>query len=157
MFQLGTKSKAELQGVHPDLVLVTETAITITNVDFSVFDGIRTPAEQQELLKRGSTTTTNSKHLKQSDGYGHAVDLVPVVNGRLVWEWEPIYKIAHAVAAAAKKHNVKLIWGGVWDRTLDQLDTSTPESLKREVELYVNRRKSKGKRAFIDGPHFQKA
>lgn len=157
MYQLGNKSKAELVGVAPEIVKVVETAIAISDVDFSVHDGIRTQEEQAKLLARGSSTTMNSKHLKQADGYGHAVDLVPFVDGQLRWEWEPIYKIAHAVAQAAKKHNVKIIWGAVWDRTLDQLDTTSPESLKRECEEYAKRRKSQGKRVFLDGPHFQKA
>lgn len=157
MYQLGAKSKSELEGVTPGLVKTVEDAIKITAQDFSVHDGIRTLQEQHELLAKGASTTLKSMHLIQDDGYGHAVDLVPYINGRLRWEWEPIYKIAHAVAQAAKKNNVTLIWGAVWDRTLDQLDTTSPESLKREVELYVARRKAEGKRVFLDGPHFQTA
>lgn len=157
MFKLGTKSKAELIGVTHNLVLVVNDAIKITPVDFAVHDGIRTLQEQQELYNLGASKTLESLHLMQSDGTGHAVDLVPVINRKLRWEWEPIYKMAHAVAKAAEKRGVELVWGGVWDRKLSQLDTSSPEALKREVELYVERRKQQGKSAFIDGPHFQLA
>lgn len=157
MFQFGAKSISELEGVKPDLVTVAKDALGLTKQDFGVFDGIRTLQEQHEMLASGASHTLKSKHLKQSDGYGHAVDLVPYIAGRYRWEWEPIYKIAHAVARAAKKHGVIIRWGGVWDKTLDQLDTSSPESLKREVELYVARRKAQGLRAFIDGPHFELA
>lgn len=157
MFKFGAKSLAELEGVKPELVTVVKEALELTKQDFTVFDGIRTLKEQHEMLASGASHTLKSMHLVQSDGYGHAVDLVPFIAGRLRWEWEPIYKIAHAVARAAKKHNVTVQWGGVWDKTLDQLDTSSPETLKREVELYVARRKAQGLRAFIDGPHFELA
>jgi peptidoglycan L-alanyl-D-glutamate endopeptidase CwlK len=39
----------------------------------------------------------NSRHLIRSDGFGHAVDLVPWINGKPRWEWKPIYHIAAAV------------------------------------------------------------
>lgn len=157
MFKLGAKSKAELKQVAKNMVLVCEDAIKITLVDFAVYDGIRTPQEQKELFNNGASHTLKSLHLIQPDGFGHAVDLVPCINKKLRWEWEPIYKVAHAVAKSAEKRGLDLVWGGVWDRKLSELDTSSPESLKREVELYVKRRKRLGKKAFIDGPHFQTA
>jgi peptidoglycan L-alanyl-D-glutamate endopeptidase CwlK len=46
----------------------------------------------------------------------------------------------------------RIRWGGVWDRTLDELDRF---ALEDEVQAYVARRRSQGKRAFPDGPHFQ--
>lgn len=157
MSKLDTESQRELNGVHPKLVLVVEDSAAMTKQVFAVHDGIRTLQEQHALLSAGASTTLKSLHLEQPDGYGHAVDLVPIINDRLRWEWEPIFKIAHAVAKAAKKHNVYIIWGGVWDKPLNELDTTSPESLKREMELYAARRKAQGKRVFLDGPHFQLA
>jgi peptidoglycan L-alanyl-D-glutamate endopeptidase CwlK len=153
-YSLGSKSLAELNGVHPSLERVVRRAIQITKQDFSVHDGLRTEAEQREYVKRGVSTTMNSMHRKQRDGYGHAVDLVPYINGKLRWEWPPIYVIAAAVQQAAKELGVKLVWGAVWDKQLSELG-DTPDSLKRSVDAYVARRKKMGKRAFIDGPHFQ--
>ena len=148
-YVLGRKSLDELRGVDDRLQRVVHRAIHITEQDFSVHDGLRTEAEQAELVRRGASTTMNSKHL-----IGHAVDLVPYINGKLRWEWGPIYKIAAAVSIAAKSEAVALRWGGVWDRKLSDLPADY-DGLERAVAAYVARRKKAGKRAFIDGPHFE--
>lgn len=155
-YALGAKSLKELEGVHPDLVRVVKRAIGITGQDFSLHDGLRTEAEQREYVRRGVSKTMNSMHRVQPDGYGHAFDAVPWINGKLRWEWPPIYVIASAVRIAAETEMVPMIWGAVWDRKLLDLP-KTPEGLKREVDAYVARRKKMGKSAFIDGPHFQLA
>ena len=54
-FTLGTRSRAELKGVHPDLVAIVQRAIVLTIQDFSVHDGIRTLAEQQRLVSGGAS------------------------------------------------------------------------------------------------------
>lgn len=155
-YVLGARSKNELQGVHPHLVKVVEEAIKITGVDFGVHDGLRTISEQREYVRRGVSKTMNSMHMKQKDGYGHAVDLVPYINGRLRWEWEPIYHIAHAVDYVSTQLEVPLVWGGVWDRVMTQYGGSV-DAIEDAVADYVARRKKAGRRAFIDGPHYQLA
>jgi peptidoglycan L-alanyl-D-glutamate endopeptidase CwlK len=79
-FILGQRSLSELEGVHSDLVAVVKRAIEITPQDFSVHDGIRTIEQQKELVKSGASKTLNSRHIT-----GHAVDLVPYINGKLRW------------------------------------------------------------------------
>ena len=154
-FVLGAKSRAELKGVSPPLVKVVEGAILRSKQDFSVHDGLRTPAEQANYVRSGTSTTMDSKHIRQADGFGHAVDLVPFINGKLRWEWPAIYPIAAAVHAVAIEQGVRIRWGGVWDRTLNDLP-ATPEGLEDAVEAYVARRKKAGaKKVFIDGPHFE--
>ena len=90
--------------------------------------------------------TLNSRHL---DGY--AVDLVPYINGQLRWEWDPIYAVADAVRMAAREQGVPIRWGGAWDRQL----TDYPDPPEDLVADYVARRQAAGKRAFIDGPHYE--
>lgn len=87
-----------------------------------------------------------SRHLT-----GHAVDLVPIINGKLRWEWPAIYPIADAVRTAAKELEIPIRWGGAWDLLL----TDTSESTEDLVSDYAQRRRVAGKRAFIDGPHFE--
>jgi peptidoglycan L-alanyl-D-glutamate endopeptidase CwlK len=161
-FVLGARSRARLVGVRADLIGVVGRAIALTEQDFAVTDGVRTEEEQRKLVAKGASKTMNSKHRKQADGFGHAVDLVPWVNGTPRWEWPLTYPVAAAVLKAARDLNVKLRWGAVWDRTLDQLcDPSVTHlpriaaNLEAEVQGYVTRRRKLGKRAFIDGPHFE--
>ncbi|MDT9002292.1 M15 family metallopeptidase [Paucibacter sp. APW11] len=145
-FVLGPSSLKELQGVHPDLVAVVQRAITISIQDFSVHDGIRTQAEQQQLVAAGASQTMDSRHIS-----GHAVDLVPYINGKLRWEWPPIYVIADAVRMAARQLGTPIRWGGAWDIDFTA-STEPPEDL---VTAYVARRKKLGLKAFIDGPHYE--
>jgi len=153
-YSLGPKSRAELNGVHPKLVAVVERAIQISGQDFAVHDGLRTPAEQTALVRSGASQTMNSKHIRQADGFGHAVDLVPYINGKLRWEWDPIYNIAAAVKFAAAELNVQIRWGGCWE-ALSQIKGATAADLERAVEAYGAARRRAGKKAFTDGPHFE--
>lgn len=155
-YSLGAKSRAELVGVRDDLVRVVERAIQITKQDFAVHDGLRTEAEQREYVRTGTSQTMNSLHRKQADGFGHAVDLVPFINGKLRWEWDPIYVIAAAVWQAAKELGVSIRWGGAWIN-LSDIPEGTPEAMKKAVDAYGAARRRAGKKAFTDGPHFELA
>jgi len=135
-FKLGSKSRKNLQGVHPDLVKVVERAIEITPVDFTVFEGVRTLNRQRQLVAKGLSKTMNSRHIPGADGLAKAVDLVPLVDGKVTWENKHIRShyipMAKAVLQAADELNVPIRWGGDWD----QDGTWTDEK-------------------FFDGPHFE--
>ena len=153
-YRLGASSRSELLGVHPRLVSVVEHAITITEQDFTVFDGMRTAADQHALFKRGASQKDGyhsiSKHQRQVDGYGHAVDLVPWIDGNPVWDWDAIYLIADAMVTSARKQGVPLRWGGCWQVVNDL--AGSPENWVAE---YVKRKRKAGKRAYNDGPHWE--
>ena len=150
-YALGRTSLANLSGVHPDLVRVVKRAIELTEQDFAVFEGLRSMDTQREYVKRGVSRTMNSKHLRQPDGTGHAVDLVPWIGNMPRWEWPAVYVLQAAVQAAAIETGVLLRWGGVWDRKLNLLQTG-PEGLKAEVQAYNARHPGKD---FNDGPHVE--
>lgn len=147
MYNLSSKSRSRLVGVNPLLVKVVEEAIKITEQDFMVMDGVRTLDQQVQLVARGASKTLHSKHLPGVDGFGRAVDLVPIVDGKPRWEWPLIYPIADAMKRAAKALGAELTWGGVWDRPLTSLEDS-----KAEVASYVKRHPGPD---FIDGPHYE--
>ena len=113
-FTLGTRSRANLQGVHPDLVKVVQRAVQITSQDFTVIEGLRDIKRQEELLRRGATQTMNSRHLT-----GHAVDITPWVNGEISWDWKYYPEVAKAMKQAAQELKVDLEWGGNWKNFKD--------------------------------------
>ena len=108
-FALGAKSKERLKGVHPDLIRVVERAIQLTEVDFTVLEGLRTVARQQQLVASGASKTMRSRHIT-----GHAVDLAAVIGGEIRWDWPLYHKIAKAVKQAAAELKVPIEWGGDW-------------------------------------------
>ena len=152
-YALGQRSLAQLEGVHPLLASVVHRAIKLTTQDFTVQEGLRSIETQRLYVKRGASRTMASKHLKQPDGHGHAVDLVPWLNGQPRWEWSLIWAIAQAVDAAATELKVSLIWGGVWDRRMSQYRGSAG-ALQAAVDAYKVRHPGPD---FLDGPHYQLA
>ena len=114
MFRLSQRSYARLSDVHPALVDVVERAIQITTVDFTVLEGLRSKERQAQLVASGASQTMRSKHLRQLDGYAHAVDLGAYVEGEVRWDWPLYHKIADAMSEAAYELQVEIEWGGDW-------------------------------------------
>lgn len=119
-FNLSARSLQRLGGVHPRLVEIVKLAIQLTAVDFTVVEGLRTPERQRELVAKGASQTQNSLHLKQQDGFGHAVDLAPLVGGAIPWNnWEEFRRLADVVKACAAELGTPVEWGGDWKSLKD--------------------------------------
>ena len=113
-YTLGEQSQKRLHGVHPDLDAVVRLAITLTAQDFRVIEGLRTRERQRYLVEKGASKTMHSRHLT-----GHAVDLAPIVDGQVSWDWKHFYPIAEAMKQAAKIKSVPIEWGGDWAKFRD--------------------------------------
>lgn len=159
-YSLGATSKQNLVGVHPQLRQIVERAIAVSEQDFQVYEGCRTIERQKALVAKGASKTLNSMHIPQADRsgqsatiLGHAVDLVPWIDGQLRWEWGPCFTIAVAMDTAATQlgYADRLCWGGVWDKFIDMYGGS-PEKMKAEVAAYGVRHPGPD---FVDGPHYQ--
>ena len=109
-FAFSAKSLRRLSGVHPDLQRVFHTAIKITEVDFSIFEGLRSLKRQKYLVANNRSWTMNSRHL-----HGLAVDAVPWIDKKITWKLGPILKLAPFIIRAAEIENVPLRWGGDWN------------------------------------------
>ena len=106
---LGTRSLSRLEGVHPDLVRVVKKAALLSDLDFTVLEGLRTVERQKQLVAQGASKTMNSRHIT-----GHAVDLAPMIAGEVRWDWPLYHKLAKVIKAAAAAEKVPLQWGGDW-------------------------------------------
>lgn len=146
-YKLSKRSLSRLEGVHADLVKVVTTAIEITQVDFTVLEGLRTVARQRQLVASGASQTMNSRHIT-----GHAVDLGAFVGGQVRWDWALYYKIGEAMRIAAIETGVPIVWGAAWHDELNNFDNAEEGS-----DAYVSLRRSQGRRPFMDGPHYELA
>lgn len=161
MFILGKGSRSKLAPVNDYLEQVVKTAISITSVDFSVIEGERTAERQLELwLAKASKFNGIEKGKKVKDIIGtgiskhqicDAVDLGAYVGGSIRWDFGLYYEIAKAMQEAAVLEKVRIRWGSVWDRCLNDFEFTVEE----EVNAYVARRQALGRKAFLDGPHFE--
>lgn len=127
---LGQRSKDRLATIHPDLRKVVERAFETMPFDVTVLEGVRSIEQQKANVAKGVSQTMKSKHLKQPDGWSHAVDLAPYP---IDWKAkERFNEQALHVMAAAKELGIKVRWGGDWNRNGDWKDEK-----------------------FYDGPHFE--
>jgi len=155
-FALSQRSKNNLMGVHPKLVQVVGRAVELTKVDFGVTCGLRTEVEQQQLVAAGKSQTMKSKHLRQADGYGHAVDLVAWIHtdggSHISWELNVYDDIADAMKKAARDIGLSIRWGGSWHISDITVYSGTAEEAMNE---YIDLRRSQSRRVFLDCPHFE--
>lgn len=127
MATLGKNSLKIMQGLHPDLIRLIEASIIDTPVDFSITSGTRTTKEQQALYAQGRTTKGSivtekdgikkkSNHQPHVDGFGHAFDFCPYINGALAWNNTSAFiAIALHIKDKAKCLSIKVRWGADWD------------------------------------------
>ncbi len=108
------KNEKRLDGLHPDLVRVMRRAAK--SASFTITEGLRTIETQRKYVAEGKSRTLNSRHLMARNGYGHAIDIYPVVNGKTVMDWKGDHfdALAKVVKAAAKAEGVPIEWGGDW-------------------------------------------
>jgi peptidoglycan LD-endopeptidase CwlK len=111
MFRFSAASYEQLAGVRPELVAVATLALSRSEIDFGITDGMRTIEEQKELVAKGASWTMNSKHLK-----GLAIDVIAYVNGKGRWEGPLYEKIAEAFRSASADLDVPIVWGGSWSQ-----------------------------------------
>lgn len=136
-FTFSNTSLARLATCHPDIQKVIRKTMEITGMDFIVLEGERTkeqayinwgkgrtvaelaakgvPAKYaQPKLKKVTQVSTPlaSKHVKQKDGYAHAVDIAPYpIDWENITEFEKLIGIVKKAAALV---NVKLAYGTDW-------------------------------------------
>ena len=140
-FSFSQRSKDRLKGVHPVLVDIVDLTLGTGIMDFGVYEGVRAIEQQQIYFDTGRTTTMNSKHLVQPDGFGHAVDLYPYpINMKKVNQGNAQEIVRFGVLAGIMKTMALRItseyfirWGGDWDSDGQTLDHSFFDAMHFEI------------------------
>ena len=117
-FKYSAKSLEKLNSCHPDIQRLFKEAIKY--VDITILEGVRSLERQEELVRTGMSKTMNSKHLKQADGYSHAVDAMvyPVE-----WDnWNKNYIFAGFIRGLATSMGIKIRMGADWNGNFDTRD-----------------------------------
>ena len=127
MPKFSQRSIEALKGVHPDMVKLMTESIKESPFDFTITEGVRTIARQQQLYAQGRTAkgiiVTNvdgvkkkSNHQPKEDGFGYAVDLYPFYNGSVQVQDKDVIPRLKAIAihikAVAKCLGISITWGG---------------------------------------------
>lgn len=81
MFKFSENSLKKLEGVVPKLRMVVERALSLSEVDFSITEGVRSLERQKELVAAKKSQTMRSYHLR-----GAAVDVAAFIDGKLISE-----------------------------------------------------------------------
>jgi peptidoglycan LD-endopeptidase CwlK len=111
----------KLEGVHPQLVRAVERiqfAMTELGHPMLVTDGVRTLEQQQALYAQGRTAPgpivtkadgvrAKSNHQVKDDGFGHAVDMCFLKDGKASWAEDHPWRLYGEAAKA-----LGLVWGG---------------------------------------------
>jgi len=116
-------------------VRIVKKAAAISDLDFTVLEGLRTIDRQKQLLKQGASKTMNSRHLT-----GHAVDLGVLIGGEMRWDWGLYLKLGEVMRAASLAEKIPVRWGGTWKLLSAINGPITAKILSR---------------SFPDGPHFE--
>lgn len=132
---LNARSIACLEGIHPALVTVIKLAAAKSPVEFILTEGRRSQLRQSQLFAKGATRTMNSRHLT-----GHAVDVAPLLDGEVRFDWPLFFPIAEAIRDAALELKIRVTWGGTWECLNDHKGPLTARNLSV---------------TFPDGPHFE--
>ena len=146
-FRLSKRSLNKLEGVDEKLVATVKLAIAVAKIDFGVICGLRTMEEQRVLVDKGASKTMRSKHLE-----GKAVDLMAYIGSRGSWELNLYDDIADAMKEAAVETGAVLRWGAAWHINDIRDWKGTMEEAMNE---YIDLSRSRGKRPFLDCPHFE--
>lgn len=111
---MNSRSVGKLVGVSNELVSIVRRAGEIYAGEFLVIEGLRSMERQRLLVKSGKSKTLQSRHLT-----GHAVDIVPMIGGKISWDVMDYMPLAAAMQNASREFCKVIRWGGSWKRSDD--------------------------------------
>ncbi|MGL5902837.1 MAG: hypothetical protein ACRCZO_09145 [Cetobacterium sp.] len=97
-YRFGKTSISRMKGVDARLIILATTYMCMGKKDIGITYGARTPEEQKDMLKKGKTQVSKSKHLLNKEelvtqgGFkidimeSNAIDIVAYKDGKAIWE-----------------------------------------------------------------------
>tara|TARA_B100000073_G_C23352096_1_gene419294 strand:- start:58 stop:552 length:495 start_codon:yes stop_codon:yes gene_type:complete len=147
MYFLNKESSELLDEVNSALAEVVRRAQAISDVQMQVIHGKRTSVQQDEFFRKGVTQGAKSPHM-----YGTAVDIVPVIEGRISMEAEALDEVAMSMKFAAADLNTPIRWGGAWQIT----NLAKFEGMLEDIQAwYLEECVKEGVRPQLDPWHFE--
>jgi len=110
-YGFGQRSTTNILEVQEPLQLVTECAIHVTPIDFTVVDGSRTEAEHKANVAKGVSWTKRSRHQD-----GAAIDFAALAKGRISFDPQLYPPIAEAFRKCSDELGIPIVWGGTWKK-----------------------------------------
>ena len=112
-YAFGKRSSERLLDAHVDLQNIMHLVMSWQIMDFTILETLRTMERQEQLVRDGLSKTYKSKHLKQADGYSHAVDVAPYP---IDWnDTGRFYVLNGIIRAAAAELCIDIRTGADWD------------------------------------------
>lgn len=109
MPKFGTESRKRLDTCHRDLQEICE--LVIPNYDFTVLEGFRTNARQDDLFRQGKSKLRGGES-KHNSNPSIAVDIAPYP---IDWNnTKRFFLLSGFMFQAAAQLGIKLRWGGDW-------------------------------------------
>ena len=112
----------ELETCHNDLQIVAHMALKLSQVDFKITVGYRTPERQNKLFKEGLTTIDGVERLgKHNHDPSQAFDIAVVTGSTLSWDRGSLIFLGGVILSVGRlllesgKISHALRWGGNWD------------------------------------------
>ena len=117
----GRLSMARMSGV--DLMLRELAHVVIKHVPFDLtvpsMGGFRTAEEQYRLYVKGVSRADGSPGSMSKHQTGEAIDLVPYVDGKAVWDEHLCTTLAAYMFFYAQEMDIRIYWGGFFNWARD--------------------------------------
>lgn len=114
MYKFSQRSLEKLKGVDERLVEIMTIALSRSENDFGIIEGLRDIETQKRYVAEGKSQTMKSYHLR-----GKAVDVVIYVNGKVTWDLKYYKELNELVQEIAKEKGCRITWGGNWKSLVD--------------------------------------
>ena len=99
----------KLIGLNRHLVALVHRVALVYPGQFIVVEGLRTKARQRQLVAEKKSRTLNSQHI-----VGRAVDIAPIVNGKVSWRWSDFTELIECAKTCASDMSLPMTFGYDW-------------------------------------------